>query len=105
MSVIWWNDWENDLLKQIYPKTVDKNEIIKQLKNKSWYAIQKQAKELGIKREVKNTGGRPKKKPKQILGKKELTELLQKDLTILEIANKLRTEPHIVRRFIQKYGL
>lgn len=105
MSVIWWNDWENDLLKQIYPKTVDKNEIIKQLKNKSWYAIQKQAKELGLKREVKNTSGRPKKKPKNYLGKKQLTELLKKDITIDEIANKLRTTSDIVRRYILKYGL
>ena len=105
MSVIWWTDEQNELLKQLYPKTVDKNDIIKALKNKSWYAIQKQAKLLGLKREVKNTGGRPKKKPKQFLGKNQLVKLLEKDLTIEEIALKLRSEPHIVRRYITKYGL
>jgi len=105
MSVIWWTEQENELLKQLYPKTINKKEIIKALKNKSWFAIQKQAKELNIKREVKNTGGRPKKKLRQVLGKNELTELLRKDITIDDIAKKLRTEPHIVRRFIQKFGL
>lgn len=105
MSVIWWTDQENELLKQIYPNTIDKNDIIKALKNKSWYAIKKQAELLGIKREVKNTGGRPKKKPKQFLGEKQLREILKTNLTIMEIAKKLRTEPDIVRKFIQKYGL
>ena len=105
MSVIWWTDEENELLKQLYPKTIDKNEIVKALKNKTWYAIKKQAEILNIKREVTNTGGRPKKKPKQFLGKNQLSLLLEKDLTIEEIAVKLRTEPHIVRKFIQKYGI
>jgi hypothetical protein len=105
MSVIWWTDEEIELLKQLYPKTIDKKEIIKALKNKSWFAIKKQAELLDIKREIKNHGGRPKKKLRQVLGKNELTELLRKDLTIDDIAKKLRTEPHIVRRFIQKYGL
>ena len=104
MSVIWWTDEQNELLKQLYPKTVDKNDIIKALKNKSWYAIQKQAKLLGLKREIKK-GGRPKKKPKQFLGPKQLTALLKKNLTIEDIAKKLRTETHIVRRYIKKYGL
>lgn len=48
---------------------------------------------------------RPRKKPKQFLGKNQLTLLLRKNLTIEQIAQKLRTEPYIVRRFIQKYGL
>jgi len=105
MSVIWWTEQENELLKQLYPKTIDKNDIIKQFKNKSWYAIQKQAKEIGLKREVKNIGGRPKKKPKNYLGKKQLTELLKKDITIDEIAKKLKTTREIIRRYIQKYEL
>jgi hypothetical protein len=105
MSVIWWTDEQNELLKQLYPNTIDKKEIIKALKNKTWYAIKKQAEFLGIKREIKNTGGRPQKKPKQFLGKNQLQILLQKDLTIEEIALKLRSEPHIVRRYITKYGL
>ncbi len=105
MSVIWWTDEENELLHQLYPKTIDKNDIIKALKNKSWYAIKKQADLLGIKREVRNPGGRKKKKPKQFLGKNQLQTLLEKDLTIEEISKKLRTEPHIVRRYITKYGL
>jgi hypothetical protein len=103
MSVIWWTEEQNDILKQLYP-TKDKKEILKALKPKTWYAITKQAKELGLIRTVKNLG-RPKKKPRQVLGKNELTELLRKDLTIDQIAKKLRTEPHIVRRFIQKYGI
>ena len=105
MSVIWWTDEDKELLKELYPKTIDKNDIIKALKNKTWYAIKKQAKEMDLKREVKNTGGRPKKKPKQFLGKKQLIALLEKDLTIMEIAKKLRTEAHIVRKFIGKYEL
>jgi hypothetical protein len=105
MSIIWWTDEQNELLKQLYPNTIDKKEIIKALKNKTWYAIKKQAELLELKREIKNTGGRPKKKPKQFLGKNQLLILLQKDLTIEEIALKLRTEPHIVRRYISKYGL
>mgnify|MGYP006312122137 CR=1 FL=1 len=47
----------------------------------------------------------PKKKPKQYLGKKQLSALMEKDLTIPEIANKLRTTPDIVRRYIFKYRL
>jgi hypothetical protein len=105
MSVIWWTDEDNELLKKLYPNTIDKNDIIKALKNKTWYAIKKQADLLGIKREIKNTGGRPKKKPKQFLGERQLRALLEKDLTIEKIALKLRSEPHIVRRYIQKYGL
>lgn len=105
MSVIWWTDEQNEILKQLYPKTIDKKDIIKALKNKTWYAIKKQALLLGIIREVKNPGGRAKKKPKQFLGQKQLASLLEKNLTIDEIAKKLRTEPHIVRRYIQKYGL
>lgn len=105
MSVIWWTDEEKELLKKLYQNT-DKKEIIKVLKNKTWYAIKKEALNLGLKRdpEIKK-GGRPKKKPKQFLGKNQLSELLKKDYTIVEIAKKLRTEPHIVRRYIQKYGL
>src|SRR4030042_2612569 len=105
MSVIWWTDEQNEILKQLYPKTIDKKNIIKALKNKSWYAIKKQSLLLGIKREVRNPGGKKKKKPKQFLGQNQLTSLLKKNLTIEEIAKKLRTEPHIVRRYIQKYGL
>ena len=105
MSVIWWTDEENELLKKLYPNAIDKNDIIKALKNKTWYAIKKQADLLGIKREIRNPGGRKKKKPKQFLGKNQLAEILKKKYTIEEIAKKLRTEPHIVRRFIQKYGL
>jgi hypothetical protein len=103
----WWSDEDRELLIKLYP-TATKEELLKTLngeyKNKTWPAIQKEASRLKIKRELKNPG-RPKKKPRQVLGKNELTELLRKDLTIDQIAKKLRTEPHIVRRFIQKYGL
>ena len=47
----------------------------------------------------------PKKPPKKFLGKKQLSALLETDLTIPEIAQKLRTTPDIVRRYIFKYGL
>ena len=49
--------------------------------------------------------GRPKKKPRIHLGHKELAEILKKNLTIDEIAKKLRTTPETVRRYIQKYEL
>src|SRR4030043_1315168 len=105
MSIIWWTDEQTDLLKKLYP-AADKKEVLKALKPKTWYAIQKQADALNLKRnENILKGGRPKKKPKQFLGEKQLRLLLQKDLTIEQIAKKIRTEPHIVRKFIQKYGL
>jgi hypothetical protein len=104
MSVIWWTPEQSEILKQLFP-TKSKKEILKALKPKTWYAIEKKAKELSLKKEIKNPGGRPKKKLRQMLGKNELTELLRKDLTIDDIAKKLHSESHIVRRFIQKYGL
>jgi hypothetical protein len=103
MGIIWWTDEQRELLKQIYPNG-SKKELLKAFKPKTWYAIYKEALSLGLTRKPPNMG-RPKKKPRQVLGKNELTELLRKDLTIDQIAKKLRTEPHIVRRFIQKYGL
>lgn len=105
MSVIWWTDEQNEILKQLYPKTINKNDIMKALKNKTWYAIKKQADLLGIKREVKNQGGRKKKKPRIHLGHKELAEILKTKYSIDEIAKKLRTTPETVRLYIQKYGL
>ena len=103
MSIIWWTDYDIDTLKKLYPNT-PKDKLIKELKNKTWYTIDKKAKELGLTRNPKLTV-RQKKPPKQFLGKSQLRLLLEKDLTIEQIAKKLRTEPHIVRRFIQKYGL
>ena len=103
MSIVWWTDEETELLKQIYQKT-EKQKLLKQLKNKTWYAIKKKADELKLTRDEK-LKQRQKKPPKQFLGEKQLKTLLEKDLTIEEITKKLHTEPHIVRRFIQKYGL
>ena len=103
MGIIWWTDEQRELLKQIYPNG-SKKDLLKALKPKSWYAIYKEAKSLGLTRKPPNMG-RPKKKPKQFLGEKQLASLLEKNLTIEEIAKKLRTEPYIVRRYIQKYGL
>lgn len=103
MSVIWWTPDDVDTLKKLYSNT-PKDRLIKELKNKTWYAIDKKAKELELKRDPKLTV-RQKKPPKQFLGEKQLRTLLEKDLSIEDIAKKLRTEPHIVRRFIQKYGL
>jgi hypothetical protein len=103
----WWSEEDREILKKLYP-SFDKKEILSALnseyRKKTWAAIQKEASRMGIKRLVNNSG-RPKKKPKQFLGKNQLTKLLEKDLTIEEIAKKLRTEPHIVRRYIKKYGL
>ena len=103
MSIVWWTPEETELLKQIYSKT-EKQKLLKQLKKKTWYAIKKKADELNLKRDEK-LKQRQKKPPKQFLGEKQLRTLLEKDLTIEEIALKLRSEPHIVRRYIQKYGL
>lgn len=103
MTVIWWTDEERKLLRNLYPDT-EKKEIIRALKNKSWYACQKEAKRLGLQRQSSHAG-RPKKKPKQYIGKRQLAELIETDLTIDEIAKKLRTEPDIVRRYIFKYNL
>ena len=105
MSVIWWTDEQKELLKKLYP-SVDKKEILKALKPKTWYAIKNEAENLNIARDPEiQKGGRHKKQPKQFLVKNQLQILLQKDLTIEEIALKLRTETHIVRRYITKYGL
>jgi len=103
MSIVWWTLEETELLKQIYPKT-EKQLLLKQLKNKTWYAVKKKADELNLKRDDK-LKQRQKKPPKQFLGERQLRLLLEKDLTIEEIAKKLRSEPYIVRKFIQKYGL
>src|SRR4030042_6014360 len=103
----WWSEEDREILKKLYP-TATKEELLKALngeyKHKTWVAIQKEASRLKIKREVQNLG-RPKKKPKNFLGKNQLTELLKKDITIDEVAKKLRTTPEIVRRYIRKYGL
>jgi hypothetical protein len=103
MSIIWWSPDEIEILKQLYSKT-DKSKILKQLKNKTWYAITTKAKDLNLTRD-ENLKLRQKKPPKQFLGEKQLRVLLKKNLTIEDISKKLKTEPHIVRRFIQKYGL
>ena len=103
MSVVWWTDEEIKLLKEIYPK-IEKQKLLKQFKKKTWYAIKKKADELNLKRDDK-LKQRQKKPPKQFLGERQLRALLEKDLTIEDIAKKLRSEPHIVRRYIQKYGL
>ena len=47
----------------------------------------------------------PPPNPRIHLEHKELTAILKKDLTIDEIAKKLRTTPETVRRYIQTYGL
>ena len=104
----WWSDEDRELLRKLYP-TESKKEILKALnskyRKKTWLAIQKEASRLSIKREVKNAG-RPKKPLKHYLGKNQLAELLNEtDLTIDEIAKRLRTTPDIVRRYIFKYGL
>lgn len=105
----WWSDDDREILKKLYPEA-PKEEILKALnsecRKKTWPAIQKEASRLKIKRDEKYKKlGRKKKKPRIHLGHKELAEILKKKYTIDEIANKLRTEPHIVRRYIQKYGL
>lgn len=103
----WWSDEDREILKKLYP-SAEKKEILQALnlktRTKTWSAIQKEASRLKIKREVISSG-RPKKKPKRFLGKKQLSALLEKNLTIQEIADKLRAEPAIVRKYIHKYGL
>jgi hypothetical protein len=47
------------------------------------------------------------KEPRQYVGKNQLKALLdmKKQLTIEDIAKRLKTTPEIVRRYIQRYGL
>ena len=71
----------------------------------SYRTVYRRLKRLNIPSNPSIKLGRPKKPPKQYLGKKQLAKILEKDLTIDEIAKKLKSEPHIVRRYIQKYGL
>lgn len=105
-----WSDEDREILRRVYPAS-DKKEILNalndQYRKKTWPAIQKEASRQGIKREKFVTGRRPKsKKPKNFLGKKQLEQYLEyTDLTIYEIAKKLKTEPDIVRRYIEKYNL
>ena len=47
----------------------------------------------------------PKKPLKTFLGRKQLSALLTTNLSIDQIAVKLRSSPDIVRRYIHKYGL
>ena len=105
----WWSDEDKETLKKLYPEAT-KEEILKALnseyKKKSWQAIQKEASRLKIKRNEKyKKVGRKKKKLRIHLGHIELAENLKKNLTIDEIAKKLRTTPETVRRYIQKYSL
>lgn len=103
MSIIWWTEKEREILKNLYPET-DMKVILKTLKNKTWYACKKEAERLGLKRSA--TKGRPKKKKRTAVGRKQLEKLLNEtDLTIYEIAEKLNTTPDIIRRTIFKYGL
>jgi len=54
----------------------------------------------------KAEGKRRKKKPRTSLGKKELKTLLDNpNLTIYQIAKRLRTTAEVVRRHIERYGL
>ena len=76
MSVIWWTDQDIDTLKKFYPNT-PKNKLIKELKNKTWYAIKNKALELNLKRDEK-LKQRQKKPPKLFLGEKQLRVLLEK---------------------------
>jgi len=111
MSIIWWSEKERNLLKNLYPESA-KDNIIKALKNKTWYAIQKEASRLGIKRTTTNRG-RPKKtyEPaspslKLTIKKKTLNRLFnEQGLTVDEIALKLKVDPDIVRRCIWRYNL
>lgn len=104
MGVIWWTDEEREILINLY-SMADKKTILKTFKNKTWYAVQKEADRLGLKRSAQKRG-RPKKKPNYFLSKKKLEKLLSDtDLTIDEIAAKLKTTPDIVRRNIIRHGL
>ena len=45
------------------------------------------------------------KKIKNFLGKKQLAQFSGKDITVEDMAKKLRTTPDIVRRYLHKYGI
>lgn len=85
-------------LYQIKKKSI--NEIAKKFKC-SYRTIYRRLHRLGIPLNEKKY----QKKTKKYLGKKQLSALLEKDLTIQEIADKLRAEPAIVRKYIHKYQL
>ncbi len=50
---------------------------------------------------------KPPKEPRQYVGRIQLKALLdmKKQLTIEDIAKRLKTTPEIVRRYIRRYGL
>jgi len=103
----WWSEDDREALKRLYP-AASKDEIMQALngenRKKTWFAIQKEASRMSIQRTVPRLG-RPKKKLKTYVGKNQLKKLMEKDLTLAEIGEKLNAAPEIVRRYVFKYGL
>lgn len=119
-----WTEEQREILRKLYPTGL-KEDIIKAISihavenepPKSWHSIQKEASRLGIKRifasppeefakKLARKRGRP-KKPKTSVGRRQLEQLLAKnpDLTVYEIAQRLKTTPDLVRRYLFRYGL
>ena len=124
-----WTDEDHENLKKMYP-TSPQDQILNVLQHRTWHSIQKEASRLKIKREINeipvvsksNDGklnvllkklGRPKKKVRinrgshQIMISKSVLAkmFVQQELTVEDIAFKLKVDPEIVRKHIFKFNL
>lgn len=100
-----WVQTEIEVLELYYPRCEDKSIILDLLPGRSWYECATKAHELGIKRLVDEKALARAKKPKAVLPKDKLATLLRQDLTLEEIAQRMKTTVDIVRRHMWRYGL
>jgi transcriptional regulator with XRE-family HTH domain len=105
------NEWckeEIEILEIFYPQSPE-DIILNLLNMKTWNECIQKAKELGIgrKEQVKKKQRKRKKdKIRYTISIKKLKKLLDEtELTIIEIAKRLKTTPDIVRRNIFKHNL
>lgn len=101
-----WREEEYGILETLYPRA-EKSIILKELKKRSWSDIQEKAESLGLKRLISDAPkpGRRKRKHRVSISKTELATLwVKRDLTIYDIAKRLKTTPDVVRRTVFKYG-
>jgi hypothetical protein len=112
-----WTTDDISRLKRLYPNQTQRV-ILDAFKGRSWNAIQKAASRLGIKRILVETGIIYQNKDqlsasiktnhslKLVIKKKTLQRLfIQQELTVDEIAFKLKVHSDVVRRCIFRYGL
>lgn len=101
-----WTGEEVEALEIFYPSSPE-DIVLDAIPGKSWWRCVQKAEEMGLKRRADETPkrGRDKKKPQYNISKDKLSELLKTNLTVEEIAKRLRTTPDIVRRHIFKWEL